>query len=80
MHMYTHMLTRPQVRLRLGLLPSRDSSVPRTANIIKPASHQIWKLRSAKALQDYLAASFPQVYPPQVEDMHIDPGHVCMYV
>lgn len=60
-YMHSQVLTRPHVRLRLGLLPSRDASVPRTANIIKPAGHQIWQLATGKALQDYLAACFPQV-------------------
>ena len=30
--------------IRLGLLPSRDPNVPRTANIIKPKDHSIWKV------------------------------------
>jgi len=48
-------------RLRLGLLPSRDASVPRTANVIKPASHAIWQLRTPEALLDFLGRSFPQM-------------------
>ncbi|KAL1522435.1 hypothetical protein AB1Y20_017424 [Prymnesium parvum] len=48
-------------RLRLGLLPCRDQSLPRTANIIKPASHDIWKCSSGEELLAYLNHSFPQI-------------------
>ena len=48
-------------RIRLGLLPSRDPAVPRTANIIKPADHAIWKLRTGSELLAFLQKSFPQI-------------------
>ena len=48
-------------RLRLGLLPSRDGSAPRTANIIKPASHSVWALSSARELRTFFSDSFPQI-------------------
>ena len=47
--------------LRLGLLPSKDPSVPRTANVIKPPSHPIWKLKTAAELRSYLGDAFPQI-------------------
>ena len=48
-------------RLRLGLLPSRDPSLPRTANIIKPSDHRIWTMRTGDELLAFLGASFPQI-------------------
>ena len=48
-------------RVWLGLLPSRDPTVPRTANIIKPKDHELWQIESADALLAFLAASFPQI-------------------
>ena len=47
--------------IRLGLLPSRDPGVPRTANIIKPKDHGIWKITRADALLAFLGESFPQI-------------------
>ena len=46
---------------RLGLLPSRDPNVPRTANIIKPRDHGIWGIKAADELLAFLAESFPQI-------------------
>ena len=38
--------------IRLGLLPSRDPNVPRTANIIKPKDHSIWKVSKVVTLPE----------------------------
>jgi len=48
-------------KIRLGLLPSRDPSVPRTANIIKPKEHRIWQITRADELLAFLGESFPQI-------------------
>lgn len=55
------LLTGADDRLRLGLLPSRDASVPRTANVIKPSTHRIWRVKTAEELLAYLAECFPQI-------------------
>jgi hypothetical protein len=36
--------------LRFGLLPSKDASVPRTANVIKPADHDVWQASGSPPL------------------------------
>eukprot|EP00966_Prymnesium_polylepis_P296535 6850672-Prymnesium_polylepis.1 len=48
-------------KLRLGLLPCRDTRVPRTANVIKRADHKIWRCESGGELLEYLGKSFPQI-------------------
>jgi len=53
--------TSSRERIRLGLLPSKDPNVPRTANIIAPANHEIWKLKTGQELLSFLGDSFPQI-------------------
>ena len=53
--------SRRRERLRLGLLPTRDASVPRTANVIRPRDHRIWSVETADELESYLRRAFPQV-------------------
>jgi len=48
-------------RLRLGLLPSKDPELPRTANIIKPKNHHVWGITDAEEMRAYLKESFPQI-------------------
>ena len=50
-------------RLRLGLLPCKDASVPRTANIIKPPGHRVWRYGPGDlaAFRAYLQDAFPQL-------------------
>jgi kynurenine 3-monooxygenase len=64
-------------RLRLGLLPSRDGTIPRTANIIRPPTHEIWKVRSAEELRRYLSETFPQVVDI---DRFVDEGEAAGFV
>jgi 2-polyprenyl-6-methoxyphenol hydroxylase-like FAD-dependent oxidoreductase len=54
-------LTGGDDRIRLGLLPSRDASVPRTANVIKPSTHRVWRMQTADELLAYLSECFPQI-------------------
>mmetsp|Transcript_9644 Transcript_9644/g.33883 ORF Transcript_9644/g.33883 Transcript_9644/m.33883 type:complete len:242 (+) Transcript_9644:698-1423(+) len=46
---------------RLGLLPHRDTNTPRTANIIKPASHEVWKISTGAEFEKYASDCFPQL-------------------
>jgi 2-polyprenyl-6-methoxyphenol hydroxylase-like FAD-dependent oxidoreductase len=55
------MLTGANDRLRLALPPSRDASVPRTANVIKPSTHRVWRIKTAEELLAYLTEYFPQI-------------------
>eukprot|EP00908_Phaeocystis_cordata_P010925 Transcript_21772.p1 GENE.Transcript_21772~~Transcript_21772.p1 ORF type:complete len:385 (+),score=129.14 Transcript_21772:422-1576(+) len=63
--------------LRFGLLPSKDASVPRTANVIKPADHDVWQLRTAAELKSFLQESFPQI--PDI-DAFISPDEAERFV
>ena len=47
--------------LQLAVFPAANAREPRSANIIRPAGHAIWGLRSAEALLGFLEASFPQL-------------------
>ena len=49
-------------RVRLGLLPSRDPALPRTANVIKPADHEVWTLDGdPERVRAWLDREFPQL-------------------
>ena len=48
-------------RLRLGLLPSRDPELPRTANVIRYADHEVWNLKTGPEVRAFLRAEFPQL-------------------
>lgn len=47
--------------LRLGLLPIKDNTRPRTANFILWPEHNFWKITEPAALYSYLQQAFPQV-------------------
>ena len=54
--------TKPNTRrLRLGLLPSRDPELPRTANVIRPATHEIWRCATGAEVREFLRSEFPQL-------------------
>ena len=61
--------TKPNTRrLRLGLLPSRDPELPRTANIIRPANHEIWGCATGAEVREFLRSEFPQLPDAVVSD------------
>lgn len=61
--------TKPNTRrLRLGLLPSRDPELPRTANIIRPSSHEIWGCKTGAEVREFLRSEFPQLPDAVVSD------------
>lgn len=45
----------------LGLLPLKNPDAARTANIITPLNHEIWKLQSSQELYNFLEEAFPQL-------------------
>lgn len=45
----------------LGLLPIKDDTAPRTANIITHQDHQIWDLKTGEQLLQFLEQDFPQL-------------------
>ncbi|MER3434230.1 MAG: FAD-binding monooxygenase [Leptolyngbya sp. ERB_1_1] len=47
--------------LSLGLLPIKDETAPRTANIVTYPDHQIWDLKTGEAMLDFLEQTFPQL-------------------
>ena len=53
--------TKRRERIRLGLLPSRDPKLPRSANVIKPEGHSVWDATTGRAIRDVLAREFPQL-------------------
>ena len=46
---------------RLGLLPVADPTYPRTANVILPPEHAVWKLDGGAAVRRWLADTFPHL-------------------
>lgn len=54
--------------LKLGMLPIKDAHANRTANIILPAHHAFWSIRTAEQLRDCLQTSFPQLDVPRLLD------------
>jgi kynurenine 3-monooxygenase len=52
--------------LSLGLLPIKDDTSPRTANIVTYPDHQIWDLETGEQLLDFLAQAFPQLPVRQI--------------
>jgi 2-polyprenyl-6-methoxyphenol hydroxylase-like FAD-dependent oxidoreductase len=47
--------------LSLGLLPTKDDTAPRTANIITYPDHPIWNLNTGEQVLQFLEQDFPQV-------------------
>lgn len=47
--------------LTLGLLPFKDETIPRTANIITQPDHQIWNLKTGEEVLQFLEQDFPQL-------------------
>ena len=50
-----------QNSISLGLLPVKNPDEVRTANIITKLNHNIWKLKNAEEMHDFLTKSFPQL-------------------
>ncbi|KAH8059439.1 FAD binding protein [Aureococcus anophagefferens] len=53
--------TNKRDRVRLGLLPSRDPALPRTANVIRAAGHRVWDLETGDDVLAWLKVQFPQL-------------------
>ncbi len=47
--------------LSLGVLPFKDDTLPRTANIIANPAHHIWRLKTGDRLLHFLEREFPQL-------------------
>lgn len=47
--------------LSLGVLPFKDDTLPRTANIITYPDHHLWSLKTGDRLLQFLAREFPQL-------------------
>ena len=47
--------------LSLGVLPFKDDTLPRTANIITYPDHHIWSLKTGDRLLQFLEREFPQL-------------------
>lgn len=47
--------------MSLGLLPIKDDTAPRTANVVTYPDHQIWDLRTGASMLDFLEQTFPQL-------------------
>ena len=47
--------------ISLGILPVKNPSEVRSANIITKPNHNIWELKSGEAMHDFLTKSFPQL-------------------
>lgn len=47
--------------ISLGILPIKNPDEVRTANIITPLDHEIWQLRTAEELYQFLEKAFPQL-------------------
>jgi kynurenine 3-monooxygenase len=50
-----------QRSISLGILPIKNPDEPRTANIITPLDHEIWKLKNGEELYKFLEEAFPQL-------------------
>jgi kynurenine 3-monooxygenase len=48
-------------RLRLGMLPSKDESSPRPANIVTFPDHEVWTKKTGEEVLSMLESSFPQL-------------------
>jgi len=59
-------LTGRKQAISLGLLPLKDSSQPRTANIITYPDHQIWQLKTQEEVTHFLKQAFPQLPLEQI--------------
>ncbi|MBW4646249.1 MAG: FAD-dependent monooxygenase [Goleter apudmare HA4340-LM2] len=47
--------------ISLGILPIKNPDEARTANIITPLDHEIWKLKNGEELYQFLEEAFPQL-------------------
>ncbi|EFJ46001.1 hypothetical protein VOLCADRAFT_93787 [Volvox carteri f. nagariensis] len=52
-----------QRAMQLGMLPFRDPSSPRTANVIAPSDHVFWTLDTGEKLGAFLQASLLESFP-----------------
>jgi len=52
--------------ISLGLLPLKNPDEPRSANMIKYPNHDIWKLKTAEELYNFLETAFPQLPLTQI--------------
>jgi 2-polyprenyl-6-methoxyphenol hydroxylase-like FAD-dependent oxidoreductase len=59
-------LTGRKKAISLGLLPLKDPSQPRTANIITYPDHQIWQLKTQEEVTHFLKQAFPQISLEQI--------------
>lgn len=56
----------PQKAISLGLLPVKNPSLPRTANLITNPDHQLWTLKSGEQVLDFLVQAFSQLPIKQI--------------
>uniref|UniRef100_A0A7S3NM05 FAD-binding domain-containing protein n=1 Tax=Aureoumbra lagunensis TaxID=44058 RepID=A0A7S3NM05_9STRA len=64
--------TQRQRNIRLGFLPVAPSVRIRTANVIKPKNHHVWKLQSLDEARAFFKSSFPQL-PKPFADAELEP-------
>ena len=62
--------------ISLGLLPLKNTDLPRTANIIAFPEHQIWQLKTPEAVEHFLKQAFPQLPLEQI----IAPEEIARFV
>jgi 2-polyprenyl-6-methoxyphenol hydroxylase-like FAD-dependent oxidoreductase len=64
-HRMAYLLASPakprDAALQLAAFPVSNNQEPRSANIIRPADHPIWTLKTAESLYTFLEKSFPQL-------------------
>ena len=58
-HVIRSVHKRPKQAISLGLLPCRKAPT-RTFNVIRPADHDIWKVKDGKELREWFAKAFPR--------------------
>jgi len=51
----------PASKLRMGLLPVKDTAALQPANFITKPDHPIWNITDGEAMYEYLGRAFPQV-------------------
>ena len=62
--------------ISLGILPLKNSDLPRTANVIAYPDHYIWQLKTSEALDNFLKQAFPQLPLQQI----ISPEEITRFV
>ncbi len=64
-HRMAYLLASPakprDAAVQLAAFPVSNNQEPRSANIIRPADHPIWTLKTAESLYTFLEKSFPQL-------------------